>query len=275
MKTVIIFSALTIIGIQAQGGKDGGKGGAKGGNSGIMSALGGLFGESGVPLGPAPKGCVAYEVMYARGTFEPGPFGLIVGDPLNTAVKRDMHNEDVRGYAVQYPAKMGGADIGVTDIVNRVTTKAKECPKMKFALVGYSQGGGVVSSAFPRIPQELRGNIVAMVLYGAGKGDGAGFGGPPKGAGEGKGMAGPPGDGKGKGMGLGGSGPLSSDIKEKTLANCAPGDMCNPQQGQGQTAFTGHLSYANAGTQWHSRSAKYIAASFHGKSPGYKLEMNP
>jgi hypothetical protein len=37
----------------------------------------------------------------ARGTFEPGPFGVIVGDPLVQAIKSEMKGEDVRGYAVQ------------------------------------------------------------------------------------------------------------------------------------------------------------------------------
>jgi pimeloyl-ACP methyl ester carboxylesterase len=64
---------------------------------------------------------------------------------------------------------MGGADIGVKDVIDRVTNQSKECPKQKFALVGYSQGGGVVSSAAPKIPQELRSRVVALVLYGAGK----------------------------------------------------------------------------------------------------------
>jgi hypothetical protein len=70
MKTTIIISALAIAGIQAQGQAPGGakgppkgKGGAKGGNSGIMSALGQLYGKNGVPLGPAPKGCAAHEVI--------------------------------------------------------------------------------------------------------------------------------------------------------------------------------------------------------------------
>jgi hypothetical protein len=74
MKTTIILSALAIAGVQAQGqapggakgppkGKGGAKGGAKGGNSGIMGALGKLYGTNGVPLGPAPKGCAAYEVI--------------------------------------------------------------------------------------------------------------------------------------------------------------------------------------------------------------------
>jgi predicted esterase len=51
---------------------------------------------------------------------------------------------------------MGGADIGITDIVNRVTNKAKECPNQKFALVGYSQGGMVVTSGIAKIPLDLR-----------------------------------------------------------------------------------------------------------------------
>ena len=74
MKSAVILSALVIVGIQAQGeapggafggakGAKGGKGG-KGGNSGIMSALGSIYGEKGVPFGPAPKGCSAYEVIF-------------------------------------------------------------------------------------------------------------------------------------------------------------------------------------------------------------------
>jgi cutinase len=64
---------------------------------------------------------------------------------------------------------MGGSEIGVKDVIDRVTNQSKECPKQKFALVGYSQGGGVVSSAAPKIPQELRSKVVALVLYGSGK----------------------------------------------------------------------------------------------------------
>jgi hypothetical protein len=68
MKNVFVLSALTIVGIQAQseppvGPVGAAKGGAKGGNAGIMSALGALYGEKGVPLGPAPAGCSAYEVI--------------------------------------------------------------------------------------------------------------------------------------------------------------------------------------------------------------------
>jgi cutinase len=135
---------------------------------------------------------------------------------------------------------MGGSEIGVSDVVNRITTKAKECPTQKFALVGYSQGGMVVSAAAPKIPTQLREKVVAMILYGAG------------------------------------TGAAKNDVKQKTLANCAVNDMCGKQDStQSKGAMTGHLSYANSGTLWHARSAQYIVDAFHGKPHGYKLELSP
>jgi alpha-beta hydrolase superfamily lysophospholipase len=97
---------------------------------------------------------------------------------------------------------MGGADVGISDVVNRIVAKDKECPKQKFALVGYSQGGMVVSAAMPKIPSTLREKVVAMVLYGAGTGA----------------------------TGRAGSAPPAGDVKQKTLANCAPGDMVHYSQ---------------------------------------------
>jgi len=288
MKSAVVLSALAIIGIQAQGGpprgppsetkgvakgeakggamgeamgkakggkggaRGGAKGGAKGGGNGfeagpflsgivaqgnlaqVLSGLSAISSQGKVPLGPAPKGCATYEVMIARGTFEPGPFGVIVGDPLMQAIKREMRGENVRGYAVQYPASMQMGSAGISDIVNRVKTKATECPGMKFALIGYSQGGMVVSSAIGKIPADLSSKVVAMVLYGSGKGGG------------------------------------SASITQKTLANCAPYDMCGSPSGA-----AGHFTYGSTGTSWHARSAKYIANAFHGRPQGYKVFTVP
>jgi len=275
MKTAIVLSAIAIVGIQAQGkgqagppgggggppsggsGGPKGKGGSKGGGGassnfdigsflggvvgagnlgGVLSGLSAITSQGSVPMGPAPKGCSAYEVMFARGTFEPGPFGVVVGDPLMNTIAKDMRGQDVRGYAVQYPASMGGADTGINDIVNRVKTKAKECPNMKFSLVGYSQGGMVVSAAATRIPAELRSKVTSMVLYGSGNGA----------------TVSPP------------------EIKQRTMANCAPNDMCGNPSGA-----IGHLTYGSTGTSWHARSSKYIMNAFHGQVPGYKVEMSP
>jgi hypothetical protein len=58
-----------------------------------------------------------------------------------------------------------------------------------------------------KIPAELKGKVVAVVLYGAGDG----------------------------------SGVKDAEYKAKTLANCAPGDFACPNAGQGP----GHVSYNN------------------------------
>jgi cutinase len=152
---------------------------------------------------------------------------------MNT-IKKDMRGEEVRGYAVQYPASARGADIGINDVVTRVTSQAKACPNQKFALVGYSQGGMVVSSAAPKIPTDLRQKVVAIALYGAGTGIG------------------------------------TADIKQKMIANCAPGDMCGKP-----TGVIGHFTYGSTGTAWHARVSKYIISGFHGQLLSYKLETSP
>jgi hypothetical protein len=55
----------------------------------------------GIPLGPVPTGCAQLEVIVARGTTEPGPLGMVVGDPLVARLVRDMKGVKVRGYPVQ------------------------------------------------------------------------------------------------------------------------------------------------------------------------------
>ena len=148
---------------------------------------------------------------------------------------------------------MQGGNSGISDVVNRVKEKARECPNMKFALVGYSQGGMVVSSAFGKIPIDLHPKVVAMVLYGSGKGDVS----------------------------------KSTEISQKTLANCAPNDMVSfngwlkrfylltPLQCGTPSGAAGHFTYGSTGTSWHTRSAQYIASAFHGRPQGYKLYLSP
>jgi type IV secretory pathway VirJ component len=56
---------------------------------------------------------------------------------------------------------------GVTDVINRLTEQDKACPNQKFALVGYSQGAGVMRGAAPKIPQAIQDRkIAAVVMYG-------------------------------------------------------------------------------------------------------------
>jgi hypothetical protein len=70
------------------------------------------FGSFIIPPGPAPTGCNDYELIVGRGTSEPGPYGVIVGDPLVAAVQKLLPG--ARGYSVQVrknlpiPAKRQG-----------------------------------------------------------------------------------------------------------------------------------------------------------------------
>jgi cutinase len=60
----------------------------------------------------------------------------------------------------------GGAPQGANDVIRRLKEQDVACPKEKFALVGYSQGAGVMHSAASRIPASIQQKIVAMVMFG-------------------------------------------------------------------------------------------------------------
>ena len=63
---------------------------------------------------------------------------------------------------------MVGANQGVTDTVKRLQKLSKECPDMKFAIVGYSQGAAVMHGADSQITGEVRKKVVAAVMFGDG-----------------------------------------------------------------------------------------------------------
>lgn len=77
------------------------------GQGGFRDMLGDLLKANGgsIPHGPAPSGCAKHEILVARGTGEPGAFGVVVGDPLVNAVVDAVPGS--RGYAVQYGVKLG------------------------------------------------------------------------------------------------------------------------------------------------------------------------
>jgi pimeloyl-ACP methyl ester carboxylesterase len=117
-----------------------------------------------------------------------------------------MPGVNVRGYPVQvihhasnfgsplndfeYPASLSGSATGVADVPKRIEKMLKECPDMKFALTGYSQGGMVVTSAAAKLPARLADKVLAMVIFGAGE-----------------------------------QSSVKGPLKDRTLANCAPGDF--------------------------------------------------
>lgn len=112
------------------------------------------FAVAGLTVAAAPVAsaapCSDIDVPVARGTGEPGTLGLIVGDPVFSAVQNRLRPRSVSGYRVDYPADLGepaSVQRGNTDLVNHVRSQAAACPSQRFVLVGYSQGANVVDNS--------------------------------------------------------------------------------------------------------------------------------
>jgi cutinase len=140
---------------------------------------------TGIAVAPqASAACSDVELVVARGTFEPGTLGVIVGDPVLSDAKTKVGTKTITGYPVNYPAN-ADADSekkGNLDMVNHVTAQAAACPNTKFVLVGYSQGAMVVdhsvgvdsTGAGPGggsppaavIPAAIAGRVAAVLTFG-------------------------------------------------------------------------------------------------------------
>ena len=112
-----------------------------------------LAGGAGLATLSAPPAmaaaCSDVELVAARGTFEPGTLGFIVGDPVYSALQKKAAGKNISSYKVNYPADLSptSAAQGNLDLVNHVKSQAAACPNQKFVLVGYSQGANVVDNS--------------------------------------------------------------------------------------------------------------------------------
>lgn len=126
--------------------------------------------------------CTDIDVVAARGTFEPGTLGFIVGDPVYSALQKKIAGKSLSSYKVNYPADLSltSAAQGNTDLVNHVRSQAASCPNQRFILVGYSQGANVVDNSIgissagavvgspivATIPAALEPRVFAVLLFG-------------------------------------------------------------------------------------------------------------
>lgn len=141
--------------------------------------------------------------------------------------------------------------MGIDDVITRLNTQNKACADQKFALVGYSQGAGVIHGVFgptgpiipglanprPVLDTTVIPKIRAVVLFGD-----PGF----------KGTAGP----------LGTTVPkFPPAIQEKLVNNCAPGDpVCDPKG----SFIEKHMAYI--GAPYQAESAAFVIAAFKGEN---------
>jgi len=168
--------------------------------------------------------CSDLDFVDARGTGEPGTLGLIVGDPLYSALKSHISGKTISSYAVDYPASVdpNSASQGNADLVQHVKDQAAACPNQKFILGGYSQGANVVDNSIgissegavvggkivATIPDAIEPRVAAVLL----------FGNPIRAVGR----------------------SVTGTYQARTKDYCANGDpICQP----GGTDITAHLSY--------------------------------
>jgi cutinase len=130
----------------------------------------------------AAAACTDIEVVAARGTFEPGTLGFIVGDPVYSALQRKITGKTLSSYKVNYPADLSltSAAQGNADLVNHVRSQAASCPNQRFILVGYSQGANVVDNSIgissagavvgspivATLPAAIEPKVAAVLLFG-------------------------------------------------------------------------------------------------------------
>ncbi|MDI6098753.1 cutinase family protein [Actinoplanes sp. NEAU-A12] len=126
--------------------------------------------------------CADVDVVVARGTSEPGRLGIIVGDPVYSAIQRRLIGATSSSHAVDYPASVSPTSVtaGNRALVEHVTAQAQECPDQRFVLVGYSQGANVVGNSLgissqgaavggpvvATIPAAVQPRVAAVLVFG-------------------------------------------------------------------------------------------------------------
>lgn len=116
----------------------------------------------------AGVGCKPITVIFARGTFELGNVGLLVGPPFFNHLGDLIGAENIAVQGVDYPASVGGYLIGgdpggaqtTADLLNQA---ASNCPDTQIVLSGYSQGAMEVHLGEAMVSPEVAAHIAAIV----------------------------------------------------------------------------------------------------------------
>jgi cutinase len=216
-----------------------------------VAALSGAFALLGAPAPAASADpCPDVEVVFARGSGEPPGVGGIGGSFVD-ALREQVGARTFGVYPVNYPASTDFSSSGfpltvidgIRDASSHIESMAKNCPKTREVLGGYSQGAavagyttsaavpaGVPASAVPPpMPPEIANHVAAVTLFGTPSGQFLLKYGAPT-------------------LTIG---PL---YQPKTIELCAPGDgIC----GDGSDAFA-HVSYSVNGMT--GQAATYAAS---------------
>lgn len=128
--------------------------------------------------------CKNFTLIFARGTFETGNIGQIVGPPFVDALVSMLGSAQVAVQGVNnYPADVvgflaGGSATGSVNMASLITQTMSQCPKTKLCVSGYSQGAQVAHNAANMISASATAFINSVVLFGD-PDDGEAFGSVP------------------------------------------------------------------------------------------------
>jgi len=136
--------------------------------------------------GPAPvaaaQGCSDVELIFARGTSEPGGIGR-VGQALADQLRPLLGGRTLSTYGVNYPATYDflTAAEGANDVTARIASVSAQCPSTRFVLGGYSQGAAVMDmlagvpplgnkvgdiGSAPPLPGGYNNKVAAVAVFG-------------------------------------------------------------------------------------------------------------
>ncbi|KAE9406519.1 cutA, cutinase A [Gymnopus androsaceus JB14] len=123
------------------------------------------------PTHEARQACADVIVIFARGTTEPAPIGILVGPPLETALTAVLGGRSLSFQGVDYPASIagfleGGDPAGSQTMANDLTSAVNSCPDAKIVSAGYSQGGQLVHNSAKLISAAVAKRINAVVIFG-------------------------------------------------------------------------------------------------------------
>ncbi|KAF2816688.1 cutinase [Mytilinidion resinicola] len=131
---------------------------------------------SALPLHPRQSCATGFHIIVARGSNEAPGEGR--SGQVATLIENMVPGSD--SVAVDYPAAICCADLypesvadGITDTINKTHSYVATCPHARIVLVGYSQGGNVMTDVLAGgvakpgpLEEAYRKNIAGVVVFG-------------------------------------------------------------------------------------------------------------
>jgi len=136
----------------------------------LMQGINALWNVMIAVTGATDKGtfegeCANHILIFAKGTFEPGAYGVFVGPSFTSGLPSGWSTAGV-SYDPSVPGDFclglpGG--MVAKDMINQA---AQKCPKSDIYLSGYSQGAMVVRNGLAYANQEAKSHVKGVVTFG-------------------------------------------------------------------------------------------------------------